>query len=724
MSFTNPAFDYTARSFHAGFLDAPEPDALPLGATPDAKNCLFASKQRDPLRATLDKRTGCRMLTTSKVDGTAGFDGLCEFRRVGQSTGTLVAVLNGKVWYWDNVSAMVQVGVTAPFAVGTKVTFDVQRNLLFIMDGLTTRCWDGVLGSDLFTPGQIAPTAAGALTTAAGPGVTGTYQGFQVWYDSTHDHETSPSALTAEVVFANQQRTWAKPAGAPGANYDKWRIYCRRVDTFEAQYKRVAEVAFATVSHTESMTDALRNLAALSPLPVSNNPPPLTFEFQIEHQGYRLGVIKNDDQVYVSKLGDPQSQHPSDIIGVARGAGGELRSAMKLDTVAVVQKVARTYRLSGDRMPFTPKEIVGSYGNTGPRSAVAAGSLLYAWDENKGPYRTDLGSMWDPIANGRISNIVAATPKTAAREIECVYIDDLDAVGWSIPQGSSTRRRTLIFWDLQTESWLPPITGLEYAALCMFIDSAGSANLYVGDYWGRLYQYFTDQVEGVPSGTLIARVLSSTSGTVTCDNALAMDSDGEFDVGAAVAFYTTGGGLAGLPVLHIDGNDNFQWRRIQSNTGSVLTLDTTNDSPWDNLPQAGDRIVVGGIDWYWRTAIIDFGDPFTKKKGQRAEVQLRPGSSALKLCLRGFKEGYDSREFSRDFISRSGGGLWGSGLWGSMMWGGGNADALKTRLKFTFFGLGLEVSNPYPNAPVGLLGVRLTADRLGARLRRSGKEVA
>jgi hypothetical protein len=67
-----------------------------------------------------------------------------------------------------------------------------------------------------------------------GPGVTGTYEGVRaVWYDSTHDHESSPSALSAQVVFANQTRNWAKPAGAPGANYDKWRVYCRSVDLNE-----------------------------------------------------------------------------------------------------------------------------------------------------------------------------------------------------------------------------------------------------------------------------------------------------------------------------------------------------------------------------------------------------------------------------------------------------------------------------------------------------------
>lgn len=731
MSFSSPELDYFVRSFHPGYMDSPEPDTIPLGGTPDAKNCLFSSlqlgvqygygSQGHPPRAVLDKRTGARILTPSKVDGASGFDGLFEFRKVGQTAGRVVAVLNGKAWYWDNVSAFVQIGATAPFAVGTKVHFFVFRNLLFIMDGTTMKCWDGVLANDLFTPGQIGPTAAGALTTSAGPGVTGTYEGYQVWYDSAHDHESSPSAtLTAQVVLANQTRNWAKPAGAPGANYDKWRIYCRRVDTNENYFWRVGEVAIGTVTYAETMTDAARLLSTLGPLPLQNDPPPLTFVFQLEFQGYRLGVVANDDQVYVSKLGDPQSQYPTDIIGVSRGTGGELRSGSKFGTEAVLQKASKTYRLKGDRMPYIPEEVHSTFGNVGAQSAVEVKGQFFAWDEDKGPYWTDLQSNWEPIGTARIARIVANVPKTLAPFIECVHLKSKNLVIWSAPQGASTRRRTLIAWHTELQSWLPPITGLEYACLATLIDTTGTSQLYVGDYWGRLFQYFTDNVEGVPSGSLLARVLSSASGSVTCDNALTINSSGAFVTGAAVAFYTTGAGLTGLPVLHIDANGNHQWRRIQSNTGAVITLDTTNDSAWSTLPVAGDTIVVGGIDWYFRMPLVDFGDPFRAKKGHYFAVQARPGSAGFRVKISAFKEGFSTREFAKTFVMTNTGGLWGSGLWGSMVWGGGNSDAFKTRIKRSFFSMAAEFSNPYPNNSVSLLGVRLTADWLRKRLRRSG----
>jgi hypothetical protein len=316
-----------------------------------------------------------------------------------------------------------------------------------------------------------------------------------------------------------------------------------------------------------------------------------------------------------------------------------------------------------------------------------------------------------------------AVPKTFAKTIQCVHVKTKNLVVWSIPTGASNRRRTLLAYHTEFNSWLPPITGLEFAELATFIDTNGSLDLYVGDYWGRLYKFFTDNVEGVPSGSLVARVSASTSGTVTCDFEMTQSAtDGSWSVPSvptAVAFYTTGSGLAGLPVLHISSTGARQWRRIQSNTAGTITLDTTNDAAWTNQPAAGDQIVVGAIDWYWRAPIIDFGEPFTKKKGGLFEVQTRTGSAALRLQLIGLMEGLRVAGFSKNFVFTNAG-TWGVGAWGVMTWGGGDSAAVKSRLMRTFFGFSFELSNPYPNQPIAVLGVSVGADRLNRRKVASG----
>jgi hypothetical protein len=442
---------------------------------------------------------------------------------------------------------------------------------------------------------------------------------------------------------------------------------------------------------------------------------------QAEFQGYRLGVRANDDQVYVSKINDPQAQHPNDVIGVSRGVGGEIRSISRFATNCVVQKASRTYRLKGDRMPFIPDEVHTTFGNVGAESAVEVQGRFYCWDEQQGPYWTDLNLRWVPIATAAIENLVQSVPATFAKDIQCVYVKFMKTVFFSVPTNVVGRRRVLIGWHTDFQSWLPPITGLEYAAIATFLDPNGDVSLFVADYWGRLYQYFTDLVEGVPSGSLIARVASATSGTVTCDFEQSESSTGVFSTTTTpVAFYTTGDGLKGLPVLHVDRNGTRQWRRIQSNTGSVITLDTTNDSPWANIPQAGEQIVVGGIDWYWRSPLVDYGEPLRKKRGGFLEIEALPGSANFATRVVGLLEGYGSRTWSTTLNFLNTGALWGVGAWGVMVWGGGTQQALKFRLMRTFFKFAIELANPYPNRPVTIQSLRIGADPLRGQTVPSG----
>jgi hypothetical protein len=627
MSLASPSLDYLVRSWHPGYLDSPEPSTIPKGGTPDAKNCVFANEQLQPEpRATLAKRNGCRLLTPAQVVSGRGFDGLVDFRKVGQVSGRMVGVIGGGVYYWDNISAFVQIGVTTPFAIGTHVRFHTERNLLFIMDGTTTRCWDGVLGSDLFTPGQVAPTSAAALTDAGAVGgstlVSGAvYEGYAVWYDTTHDHETSPSAISAQLTFGanGHGRTWAKPSGAPGSNYDSWRVYCRRVDTNETYYKRVVSVVVATLTSTEALSDAARNLQPLGPLPLQNDPPPLDFVLQAEFQGYRLGVRANDDQVYVSKINDPQAQHPNDVIGVSRGVGGEIRSISRFATNCVVQKASRTYRLKGDRMPFIPDEVHTTFGNVGAESAVEVQGRFYCWDEQQGPYWTDLNLRWVPIATAAIENLVQSVPATFAKDIQCVYVKFMKTVFFSVPTNVVGRRRVLIGWHTDFQSWLPPITGLEYAAIATFLDPNGDVSLFVADYWGRLYQYFTDLVEGVPSGSLVARVARPRAAPSRVTSSRASRARGRAraprdDAGRVLHDGRRADRAAGAahrrrrqpavaphPVEHRQRDHARHDERFRVGGHAARRAST---------------IVVGGIDWYWRAPVITFGEPLPQEEGR------------------------------------------------------------------------------------------------------------
>jgi hypothetical protein len=165
---------------------------------------------------------------------------------------------------------------------------------------------------------------------------------------------------------------------------------------------------------------------------------------------------------------------------------------------------------------------------------------------------------------------------------------------------------------------------------------------------------------------------------------------------------------------------NRQWRRVQSNTGATLTLDTTNDSAWAATPLVGETVVVGGIDWYWRAPVITFGDPFRKKKGGFIAINAKPSASVFGLRLIGFLEGLTTQTWSKVMSGFTIGSGWGVGLWGTLLWGGSDANGLKTRIMRNFFSFTFELSNPYPNQPVSVVDVRLTADGHGRRWVKSG----
>lgn len=691
MSLTAPDLDYRVQNFAPGFLDTPDPAALPKGGTPLAANFLFSSPRPDG-QAKMRKRTGARLLNPTAIAAEQRVI-LYEFRREGVAAGELLAVCNGSLYKWDGGTGFTLLTALG-YSAAAVVTFSTFRNLCFISDGTTQWVYDG---TTVFAAGFDAPTAAPALAAAAGPGLTGTFDSLATWYDETHDTESSPSAISTAVALANQQRQHTKPAGAPPARVTHWRVYVRRTDTNEVYHKLVATVAIATATHTEQVTDSARNLATnvLAPLPNANDEPP-PFAFQANADGYRFGVLTNDSYVYVSGLGAPESQHPKDKFGVARGDGQHITTVKAVGTQIIVQKGRKTFYLVGDRMPFIPKDLSPEFGNHSQDSSVSAAGRYWAWDTESGPYSTDLGGSWRNLVDGRIRTFVSTVNRSA--EIRCCHVKDESLICWLVATGASTRLRTMLAYNYLVGAWLAPIYGVEYASLTTFQLADGTLHLYVGDQWGRAYQYFTDDVEGVPSGTLVASVTAGTVSTVTA---------------AAASFYTTGDGLAGMPVAVIDTAGTWQFRTIRSNTADTITLDTINGAAWSTAPALGWTVVVGGIDWFWTTPHIDHAEPMKKKRGWQVYLEARTTSAAgATLVGRGRLDDTAAPMTVSESFALGGSGGWGSGLWGSMLWGSGSRGRVEQSLNRSYYSVQLEISNRYPNQAFEILTFGTTADWL------------
>lgn len=425
------------------------------------------------------------------------------------------------------------------------------------------------------------------------------------------DHETSGSDVVTAIVCANQQRQWGKPTGSPGANYTHWRILCRRVDTNEFNFYKVADVPVGTASYTESVSDTARRQASVGPFSSANNKPP-AFAFMAEYKGFGFGVPADDSSLYVTRAGDLQSVDPAHRIYVRRGDGQCMRPVRPFGDTLLIQRDHASFYVDADAMPLVPRPLHSSWGNVSQESGLEVDGLFDGWDRDKGPYETDTVN-WRSLASGRIQAYLATLSRKHVHQIEAAYDETNHLILWAIPTGVSARKRTIPAWHVDLRTWLPPITGLEWSSFTTFTNpSTGAAGLFVGDEWGRVFEMFSGTREGVPV-TVTATTL----------------------------------------------------------TGTVLSLDTTNDAPFTRAPQAGDLYIVGGIQWFWWTPWLDFDLPDRGKQLWQLFVQMKATSTTHPIAVTGRFNDEDGVIANIALTIQSGNlaSAWGVAVWGESLWG-------------------------------------------------------
>ncbi len=691
MSRTAPQYRQWIRDFAPGFLDVPEPDTLPPGATPDAQNGMFININILDRSAKLAKRSGSRMLNPSAMVAGAKVDGLFEFRQANGSR-RLAAICGGKLFEFDGTDTFTPVGVTAPWTTGRPARVEFFADQAFIVDGTAQKRWDGAALHDV---GQAAPTSVTAMT-AAGTGLTGTYEARYTWYDPTTDHESSPSDITATLSLTNQGRRHTQPGGTPGATYTKWRAYVRRVDTNETKFGRVGTFDVGSGTQDEAVIDAARR--DFVPTDGDREPPPAPWAIlkQIK-SGEFIGVPKDSSEVYVSRIGDPQSWNLRNQFFVRKGDGEPITGVKTFGEETIIQKPHRSFRLVGDSLPYVPRQIHSSYGGVSQESGLEVDGKFYDWDRERGPYVTDLLT-WAALADGRVWNLIKTVNRGALDDIKCVHAEGLGLVGWTFATGGASRKRTILWWNYLLGCWLPPWTGLEYGAFSAFTDSTGRTGVYVGDEWGRVYELFSGDREGVPGATPVLRgiVASGTTDTVTIDGG---------------GLYTDGDGLAGLPVAVRPEGGTWEWRRIERNTTDTITLDTAHNAPFTEVPVSGWEIIIGGINWYHRTPWFDGQVPHLQKTLHFLFLQGRSTSSAHEIQVRArFDDDATAVRVAVPLAVSDSSAVWGVAVWGASLWGTTTRRMRKHRIDRTVFSAQFELSNVYPDQPLEVTAFGFTGD--------------
>lgn len=697
MSFTKPTYDVFVRDFSSGYLDSPQNDQLPLSASPDARNGMLVNVQVDEngrRRASLRRRTGARLINPTAMASATPVETLANYER-DNAAAVLLAICNGGLFSWDGgttFGAIAGAGV-GTFTAGRPVQFCLHKNLAFIMDGDRTKLYDGATFGD---PGLSTPGAPG-LAVAAGPGVTGDYDGFVAWVNSSRVIESSPSPTTAVVTFANQQRQWTRPA-APPASATHWRVYSRK-STERQYYQTGVDQLAATATYTEAIADAAR----VTPGPnTSVNDPPPAFEGMVVWQGYGIAWQRDASEIWVSKRDYMESWHPSQRIALKRNQ--KVRSVALVGEDCLIQTDTQTFRLEGDKFPFRLKNLHTQWGNASAQSWQEIDGVVFGFDKKRGPYETDTVN-FVPIADNKIKTFLNTLNVNEAGNIRAVHYQAENLVLWAVSTGTQSRRRYLLAYNYRLHAWLPPITGLEFGSLVEFTKSDNTVGLFMGDYWGRVYQFFDTDRDGVPSGTDHTKTITAaTSSTLTC---------------AGAAFYTTGDALAGMPVGVLSPTGAWQLRRIQSNTGTVLTLDTTHDPVLSTVPNPASgtwTAVVGVIEFYWWTPWLDMGVPQVQKRGGFLLIQGGSSNAANGLDVSLRFNGVSSVATRKNISFPSTGGVWGVGTWGVSTWGGGAVKKVKRRrIGRAFYAIQVRFANYYPDQPFEISGYGVGADPLPRR---------
>lgn len=696
---TRPDKAFLIRDFTPGYLDSPESDTLPLGATPDAKNGFLYQIDVPRARAVLGRRMGTRLCFTTAVHSEKAWDGLFEWQHSG--TQDLLGVCNGELFSIDTVGGAAPTSIGTGWTAGAAARMTPFRNDAFVYDGTYMRRWDG---ATLYEVGSGAPGTLANMTATAGPGVTGTYESLYTWYNANRDRHSSPSDITTAVAFANQTRNHTKPASAAPTWATHWGIWIRRTDTSELSFFHVMNVAIATGAQAETVSDTVRQRNEVAPLPSANDAPPDAWAILAEHKGYAIGILDGDDSFYVSKIGDAESWHPRDNFPVSRATGEFLCWAKQYGTEMLMGTSHRTWRLENEQVPFKPTPVKGRYGNVSQEACLEVDGRFYGWDRVHGPYVTDLIE-WRALGRNRIDTLLSTINPTALTGIRAEHCEKYGLILWAVPTSGNSRKRTIIPYNYYLDCFYPPITGLEYASLASFQSSAGTA-VYIGDYWGRVLELFSGSKEGVPTSSPTdnlrrGTVVSSTSSTVTVDN-------------TTLNLYTTGSGLAGIPVAVKSAAGVWQWRICKSNTANQITIDTINGSAWDANPHAGDEFIVGGIEWYHWTPWIDFGLPHLAKRLQYLYVQARSTSEDHELDVT-FRYNQDSGEVGAEqfaFDVALGAGLWDVGMWDVATFAESQRQVKKRSLTRSPTSIQIRFRNYYPDEEIQIPLYGLSADPL------------
>ena len=303
-------------------------------------------------------------------------------------------------------------------------------------------------------------------------------------------------------------------------------------------------------------------------------------------------------EIIFSEQDEPEYYPSINSISVGSDEGGRITALKAVGNdmvVATDRSLYRMYITGNDFQPYGIRKTYSPVGCTAPRSMVVANGSMFFWG----------GDGFYAFGNNTAVNISEVRLGEIHRDMQSTLLNDIcgcyhdEKIYWAVPYDSTTHLDRIWIYDLRTKEWDLPWKDFRIIDIQSVVSSEnGKRHLLFTQKSGESYSlhYFDLDLynDGAYNGDYSGTVTSATASTL---------SD------TAAVFITGGVGLGGVPVYIRSGTGSGQERRIQSNTATVLTI----ESAWDTIPDSTSEYVIGVARYRARSKRDTGGDPYDEK---------------------------------------------------------------------------------------------------------------
>lgn len=658
-----------------GVVNSIADEHLPENASPRGWNSCFLGTGQG--KTPIGKRKGCLTVNATPVTGSPAIIGQYGFKKwispYDVDMYHLLVSDNGRLDVIDDSTGVVtaaDAGTTTPFTTGTLYPdFAAANNLCFIVNGTDAKKFDG---SDVWNFGIVRPTV-GTLSGAAGAGGTanGTYELRVSYYNANTGHESSISNTSiATVTVASKKIDVSNIPVSSDTQVTARRLYIRNTSTMSDFYLAGTVGDNTSTTHTIDFIDA--NLITVAPTTSSNDCPPAGAKVICWH-GSRM-FAATTGLLYYSEIDKPEAFDAANYLSINADDGQTIVGLLSAFESLIIFKTNSVYGLFGTAPSnWEVRQIVPNIGCSSHRTICMANGIAY-WLSEFGPVRMATVGQVESIGALWLGN----TFKPTAVNIDaftkgCAAVDVINyRVMFAIPDILQTRNTIIIPFNyrldkFESDRWDP----MDISSIASIGEPSVKPEVYLGGYKGQMFKWWSGTNDGVPSGTNSGTITSITSTSVINDS--------------TASFLNTGGKLIERSIYLISPADVATRRRITTNTGTQITLDSAVSDITTSW-----TYIIGGIDFQWDTAWLHLGPRFVKKRMKFLYGTVVAGANVVFEALLNF--GSTVQNTTIEAATTLGSGTWGYFSW-SDNWGssqiytsfrhriGKNAQAVKLRVR-------------------------------------------